>query len=130
MALQQVNHCVDATTNELVLWWNPVDYAEEYELEILYVDDYAEDGSAIPASAIAYDFRESAVRLQVNQTHYRLPLVYDRGYHISCATGRFYSESKRGSREFLKLVRYNYNPERWMYFRISIILLMPMGKTG
>ncbi|MDR3697046.1 RHS repeat-associated core domain-containing protein [Mucilaginibacter sp.] len=72
--------CVDNTSNELVLSWPAIPYAEEYELEMLYADDYNNDGTPLPQSAIKYDFRENSTRVVLKQLFYRLPIVYDRGY--------------------------------------------------
>ncbi|WP_295667383.1 hypothetical protein, partial [uncultured Mucilaginibacter sp.] len=73
-------NCVDGISNELVISWPLVPYAEDYELEILYVDDYSTDGTPLPQSAIRYDFAENATRIVLKQLFYRLPIVYDRGY--------------------------------------------------
>ncbi len=73
--------CVDNATNELILSWNAVGYAEEYELEITFKDNYSNDVSApLSASAIMYDFKENATRIVTKQNYYRIPLVYERGY--------------------------------------------------
>jgi RHS repeat-associated protein len=73
--------CLDNVTNELVVSWAPVDFAEEYELEITFRDNYTRDiAVARPASTIPYDFRENATRIVTKATHYRIPLVYEKGY--------------------------------------------------
>lgn len=72
--------CLDNSSNELILSWSNIDYAEEYELEVLYVDDYSADGTALNPINIPYDFRDNATRIILKQSSYRLPLVYDRGY--------------------------------------------------
>ncbi|MCK9210121.1 MAG: hypothetical protein M0P61_04710, partial [Ignavibacteriaceae bacterium] len=75
------NNCVDNTTNELIVSWTPVSFAEEYELEIAFKDNYSNDISTpLPASAISYDFRENSTRIVTKQNYYRIPLVYERGY--------------------------------------------------
>jgi|GEM_PF-5172149 len=72
--------CIDNISNELVLSWPSVLYAEDYELEVLYVDDYNADGTPLPQSAIKYDFAENATRIVLKQLFYRVPIVFDRGY--------------------------------------------------
>ncbi|MEW6005814.1 MAG: RHS repeat-associated core domain-containing protein [Stygiobacter sp.] len=73
--------CVDNTTNELILSWNIVSYAEEYELEITFKDNYSNNFSTpLPASALRYDFKENSTRIVTKQNYYRIPLVYERGY--------------------------------------------------
>ncbi len=80
--ITNINACADITTisNDLVLSWASVVYAEEYELEIVYADDYKEDGTALLQSDISYDFRENATRVIIKSLFYKLPLIYDRGY--------------------------------------------------
>ena len=73
------SNCVDNTTNELILSWQQVDFAEEYELEITHRDNYADIGILNP-SAIPYDFKENSTRIVTRETYYRVPLVYERGY--------------------------------------------------
>lgn len=73
--------CVDLGSNELVINWIPVDFAEEYELEITFRDNYADDLSTpLPAGSIPYDFRENSTRIVTRNTYYRVPLTYERGY--------------------------------------------------
>lgn len=72
--------CIDNTSREMVLSWPSIPYAEEYELEILYVDDYSDNNVPLPPSAIKYDFSENSTRILLQQLFYRLPIVYDRGY--------------------------------------------------
>jgi len=73
--------CVDPVTNELILSWSAVDFAEEYELEITFRDNYTSDiNIPLSPSAIKYDFKENSTRIVTSQNYYRLPLVYERGY--------------------------------------------------
>ncbi|MDB5210222.1 MAG: repeat protein, partial [Sediminibacterium sp.] len=72
--------CLDETSNEMVITWPVFSYAEEYELELLYVDDYKENGTPLSQADINFDFRENATRIVLKEMFYRLPMVYDRGY--------------------------------------------------
>lgn len=72
-------NCVDNTTNELIIKWQPVNFAEEYELEITHRDDYADIGVLNPSN-IPFDFKENSTRIVTRETFYRVPLVYERGY--------------------------------------------------
>jgi RHS repeat-associated protein len=73
--------CVDNVTNELVVSWDPVNFAVEYELEFTYRDNYTDNIlGALPASSISYDFKENSTRIITRQNFYRIPLVYERGY--------------------------------------------------
>jgi RHS repeat-associated protein len=73
--------CLDPVTNELILSWSAVDFAEEYELEVTFRDNYTSDiNIPLSPSAITYDFKENSTRIVTSQNYYRLPLVYERGY--------------------------------------------------
>lgn len=72
--------CYDNLSKELVIKWPPILYAEDYELEILYVDDYSENSIPLNPADIHYDFTENATRIVLTKTFYRLPIVYDRGW--------------------------------------------------
>lgn len=70
---------VEIGSNRLQFNWPHVNGAEAYDLEWLYVDDYDTSGT-LAASEIQYDFRRSAVRVQVKGNAYDIPIVYEQGY--------------------------------------------------
>jgi hypothetical protein len=73
--------CADQTTDELVVSWAPHDDAEEYELEYTFADDYTDNYSSPRSpSTIPYDFRDNSTRVQLKETYYRIPLLFERGY--------------------------------------------------
>ncbi len=72
--------CLDGTSQELTVHWQPVPAAEEYEFEILHRDDYADNNGTLSPSSIPYDFKENSTRIVTKQTYYRVPVVYERGY--------------------------------------------------
>lgn len=74
--------CNDASTDELVISWKPVDYAEEYELEITFCDDYGSIYSPISPSQISFNFKDNSTRVSTKETFYRLPLTSSRGYYL------------------------------------------------
>jgi len=74
------SNCVDNTSNELIISWSQVDFAEEYELEITHKDDYADNNGVMNPNAIPFDFKENSTRIVTRETFYRVPLVYERGY--------------------------------------------------
>jgi RHS repeat-associated protein len=73
--------CEDQATDELVINWNTVADAEQYELEYTFVDDYT-DNYSIPEnpSNISFNFKDNSTRVSLNETYYRVPLVFERGY--------------------------------------------------
>lgn len=64
----------DGINDQLVVYWNPIDGAEEYQLEWTYINDY--NLSGVPD----IDFSQNATRISTTQTSYSLSLVFDRGY--------------------------------------------------
>ncbi|MEY4927132.1 MAG: hypothetical protein RI894_1568, partial [Bacteroidota bacterium] len=82
----QPTHCYNEMTGELAIMWTPTppptDFDESYEVEYLFVDDYAPDGSPLAPSDIEYDFAQYAIRVTTKQPFYRLPLLFERGYLV------------------------------------------------
>lgn len=73
----------NSTNNELTIQWNPNSYAEGYELEYTFVDDYSDNiGSFIPANRLSFTFKNNSTRLLLKQTQYTLPLVQEHGYLV------------------------------------------------
>jgi len=58
----------------------------KYELEWVYVDNYRVDGtgsvSTVPASQLAYHFKDNATRVVLEDNHYSIPLIYQKGHII------------------------------------------------
>ena len=79
---------LDGDTKHDVLdisWTPPVpdNFAESYDLEYTFVDDYtAVLGTYKPSAAIAYDFKHNSTRVNVINPFYRINLVFDHGYLI------------------------------------------------
>lgn len=61
--------------------WEPLEWAERYELEWTFVDDYDISGNK-PASSLSYDFRFNASRVSLLNTEYEIPMVFESGYVI------------------------------------------------
>ena len=73
----------NSTNNELTIQWNPNSYAEGYELEYTFVDDYSDNiGSFIPANRLSFTFKNNCTRLLLKQNQYTLPLVQEHGYLV------------------------------------------------
>jgi len=73
----------DAKAEHIRWTWTNILWAEYYELEYIYVDDYAASGGRRNRSELPYDFRSEAVRLRVKTNQYTLPLVFEQGYLIT-----------------------------------------------
>lgn len=67
---------------ELQLSWPTITGADEYQVEWAFIDDYAPNGSQMPAASLAYDLRRDATRATTDRLYYGIPLHYDRGYVV------------------------------------------------
>jgi RHS repeat-associated protein len=65
----------DMVPDEFVIAWDPVEGAEEYQLEWVYINDYD-----TTISGLNVDFRLNSTRISTSQTNYHLSLVFDKGY--------------------------------------------------
>jgi RHS repeat-associated protein len=73
--------CEDQATDELVISWSTLDDAETYELEYSFVDDYSDTlNSLVNPDNIPFNFKDNSTRISLNETYYRIPLVYERGW--------------------------------------------------
>jgi len=72
--------CTDPSTDELLIYWDPVYDAEEYELEYTFTDDYSASSSPMPPGLVFFDFRKNSTRIGLKETEYRFPLLFERGY--------------------------------------------------
>ncbi len=71
----------DAATNEMVVEWNAMPGAEEYDLEWLFVNNYdGTTGGALPPNALQFNFKYNSTRIQTTETSYRIPAIFEQGY--------------------------------------------------
>lgn len=69
--------------NDLQITWNVVPGAEFYELEYVHINKYTlTNGSYIPANQLNYNFYLNSTRIDVMNTYYRLPKIFDKGYFL------------------------------------------------
>ncbi|MBK8968387.1 MAG: hypothetical protein IPM36_17325 [Lewinellaceae bacterium] len=78
----KLSHHYDAVVNELELNWDVISGAEEYDVEWIFEEDYDGNGGALPPDQIPFSFDQNAARVQVTDTAYRIPLVYEQGWII------------------------------------------------
>ncbi|NIT55968.1 MAG: hypothetical protein GWN00_06930, partial [Aliifodinibius sp.] len=69
-----------ASNHDVELYWEFLEGAEYYELEWCWVDNYDQTAGDIDLSD--WDFRHHSTRVRVSNNHYRLPLVYAKGYLV------------------------------------------------
>ena len=79
----------NASQQVLNVKWTPVNNPylgkvtpASYELEWTYADNYAPDGTELPASAVQYAFKNNATRISTDSSNYSIPVVYPKGYII------------------------------------------------
>ncbi|AEA42439.1 RHS repeat-associated core domain-containing protein [Fluviicola taffensis] len=65
----------DDQADEFVISWDPVEGAEEYQLEWLYINNYDK-----VIGDLSVDFRLNSTRISTSQANYHLSLVFDKGY--------------------------------------------------
>lgn len=78
-------HQFKAERNELVVSWDAITGAEEYDVEWTWINDYNTSDTPLDASQISIDkntFRLNSSRVTVVARQYAIPLLYDRGYII------------------------------------------------
>jgi len=84
-ASSQVNnlkHKQLTTQGELEISWSPVFEAENYDVEWFWIDNYTAKGKNLSTSQIKTTFNNNASRVNINQTKYEIPILYDRGYIV------------------------------------------------
>ncbi len=81
-------------SNDLQITWNVVPGAEFYELEYVHVNKYTlTNGVYIPANQLNYNFYLNSTRVDVTNTYYKLPKIFDKGYFLY----RIRAVGKKGS---------------------------------
>jgi len=85
----------DEVDDALLVRWDAIKEADEYQVEWTYVNDYtATTGSYKLAAAVGFDFRFNSSRISTSDNEYKIPLTYDHGYVIYRvrAVGRYISD--------------------------------------
>jgi len=71
----------DGKSDQLVINWQPMLGAEEYQLEWTFINNYgATVGTSIPASSLTIDYRHNSTRISTTSTSYAITLAFDKGY--------------------------------------------------
>ncbi len=75
--------------DELTISWPSTIWAEAYQLEWTFVNDYADPGIGgnvvyidPGADSLPYDFRNNAVRVMIEESQYKISLVCEHGYLV------------------------------------------------
>lgn len=79
-----VNSFLPSTNNGyLKLQWKELPWAERYDVEWTFIDNYSSTGSERPASELSYDFRHNSTRVSTQNTELEIPLVFEKGYVLT-----------------------------------------------
>ncbi len=70
----------EGTPDMLRFAWKPLDGAEEYQLEFMYVSNYGAGATVIDPSQLQYDFRHNSTRVNTARSFYEIPLIFDQGW--------------------------------------------------
>jgi RHS repeat-associated protein len=75
---------VDVVNNEITITWNGEQFAEGYELEYTFIDDYGNSGMTnyLTDNQIDFSFQNNSTRILLEATSYRMPLVQEHGYLV------------------------------------------------
>ncbi len=69
--------------NDLDITWTPVPGAEFYEIEYVHINKYTlVNGTYTAANLLNYNFYLNSTRVDVTNTFYRLPKIYNKGYFL------------------------------------------------
>jgi hypothetical protein len=69
--------------NELTVRWDEIKYAEGYELEYTFVDDYSDDiANYLSADQLRFSFKNNSTRILLEKNEYTMPLVQEHGYLV------------------------------------------------
>lgn len=83
---ETVNPVTSVVNNELSIQWNSIPSAESYQLEWTWVDRYGANlttpKSANEIALTTYEFEHNNTRVEVENTKYRIPLVYQEGFLV------------------------------------------------
>ena len=66
--------------NELIICFDPIQGAESYQIEWIFVDHYDGNGGSIAPNNLRYDFRQNAARVEVSEPKFILPLTFEAGW--------------------------------------------------
>lgn len=76
----ELGHQYLPNSEELEIHWAPIPGAEHYELQWLFIEDYLDETTYLPAVDIPFDFSENSAAVRVSALHYRIPMIYEHGY--------------------------------------------------
>ncbi len=90
--------------DELDIYWNYIEGAEEFDLEWTYANDVDANGyygasAGLGLSSINYDFKNNATRVTIKENHYTIPLIFETGYIVYRVRG-----VGRGGSDFTKRI--------------------------
>ncbi len=73
----------DTQKDELEVYWNRLEGAEDYELEWLFVNDYTNTPSVyLSPGDIDINFKNNSTRVRIKEPYYRITLIAEHGYYV------------------------------------------------
>lgn len=79
-------YALPSTSQEIEVWWDYIEGAEEYELEWTWIDNYSSDFDINLASTEVFfsarDLELNNTRIITTDQRYQVPLVYNKGFLI------------------------------------------------
>lgn len=80
LADSEIDSDCDNHYDELLITWDDIESAEEYQLEWVYINDYDTVGTYYADTELNYDFKHNSTRISTTSSEYKISLAYDRGY--------------------------------------------------
>ncbi|MES2557359.1 MAG: RHS repeat-associated core domain-containing protein [Bacteroidota bacterium] len=76
----EIDSDCDDSYDELLITWDAIESAEEYQLEWVYINDYNTVGTYYADTDLNYDFKRNSTRISTTSSEYKISLAYDRGF--------------------------------------------------
>ncbi|MFM9986066.1 MAG: RHS repeat-associated core domain-containing protein [Flavobacteriales bacterium] len=88
----QPGETADQHVDELVVSWDYIDGATEYQLEWTFVNDYAATFETYKSNTdVFYDFGHNSTRITTTSNSYKIPRLFDHGYVLFRVRGLGYN---------------------------------------
>jgi len=109
---------IDAA-NRLIVKWDPVDGAEEYDLEWVHINNHPETGTTkLPKIDVKINtsiFKERATRISTKQEEYSVPMLFDEGYLLF----RVRAKGKIAGDGYNKLYESNWSTDKLTFTNVD-----------
>lgn len=82
LAVQNASYEVSSDLQSIRFFWDNKVGAESYELEWVHINNYKVDGTFIALADLNYNYYLNSTRVEINESNYTIPNIFDRGYII------------------------------------------------